>query len=75
MSSDNLIQKNLFGNEEDIEIVENKPTGNLILSDDALERNSKERPRNKKEFINEFNSLTSRFVCGFPFRPRRNLLK
>ena len=60
MSSDNLIQKNLFGNEEDIEIVENKPAENLILSDDALEKNSQERPRNKKESINNSGNLNKK---------------
>ena len=63
MSSDDLIQKNLFGNDSDTEILKSKQIENPILNDDDLEKRSRERPRIRQRSSKNTNNINTS-NCG-----------
>ncbi len=63
MSSDDLIQKNLFGNDSDTEILKSKQIENPILNDDDLEKSARERPRTRQKSAKNTNNINTS-NCG-----------
>ncbi len=56
MSGDDLIQKNLFGNDTNLVIKNNDAIEAKDLTNEALTKDSKERPRERKNIDSNFNS-------------------